>query len=139
VSKDSEEVSITALGDGRYLVTEGTRRHVAFAVPGPETWVHLDGRTFVISEGRDGSRRRASGESPNSLSAPMPATVLAVHAEVGQPVKRDDVLVVLEAMKMELPLRAPRDGIVTRIGCQVGEIVQPGVTLIEIEGESRHE
>jgi len=41
-------------------------------------------------------------------------------------------LVMLEAMKMELPIKAPRDGRVTAIHCRVGEIVQPGVPLLEI-------
>jgi biotin carboxyl carrier protein len=43
------------------------------------------------------------------------------------------VLVVLEAMKMELPLKAPRDGSVKSVRCAPGELVQPGAPLIEIE------
>ena len=39
----------------------------------------------------------------------------------------------LEAMKMELAVRAPRDGVVTAVHCRAGELVQPGVTLVEIE------
>ena len=51
----------------------------------------------------------------------------------GQPVKAGDVLVVLEAMKMELAVSAPHDAQVKAIGCRVGELVQPGVPLIELE------
>ena len=40
---------------------------------------------------------------------------------------------VLEAMKMELPIRAPRDGVVKSVGCRVGDLVQPGATLLELE------
>ena len=40
---------------------------------------------------------------------------------------------VLEAMKMELPVRSPRDGVVKVIGCAVGELVQPGTTLLQLE------
>ena len=36
-------------------------------------------------------------------------------------------------MKMELPVRSPRDGVVKAVGCQVGELVQPGATLLELE------
>jgi len=50
----------------------------------------------------------------------------------GQTVAKDSLLVMLEAMKMELPIRAPRDGRVTAIHCRAGEIVQPGVPLLEI-------
>jgi biotin carboxyl carrier protein len=62
----------------------------------------------------------------------MPATVLSVMAEVGQAVKAGDTVIMLEAMKMELPVRAPRDGIVSAVHCREGELVQPGVMLLEI-------
>jgi biotin carboxyl carrier protein len=41
--------------------------------------------------------------------------------------------VMLEAMKMELPIKAPRDGIVKAIACRPGELVQPAVPLLELE------
>ena len=62
----------------------------------------------------------------------MPATVVASRSAPGQTVAKDSLLVMLEAMKMELPIRAPRDGRVTAIHCRAGEIVQPGVPLLEI-------
>ena len=43
-----------------------------------------------------------------------------------------DTLVILEAMKMELPLRAPADGRVTAVHCQPGQLVQPDTSLIEL-------
>ena len=51
----------------------------------------------------------------------MPATVLAINVAPGQRVERNDVVMVLEAMKMELPVRSPRDGVVKVVGCQVGD------------------
>ena len=62
----------------------------------------------------------------------MPATVLSVLASVGQTVKPGDTLLMLEAMKMELPVRAPREGVVTAIHCREGELVQPGVMLVDV-------
>jgi biotin carboxyl carrier protein len=62
----------------------------------------------------------------------MPATVLSVVANVGQAVTAGETVLILEAMKMELPVRAPRDGVVSAIHCREGELVQPGVTLVEI-------
>ena len=49
--------------------------------------------------------------------------------------KRNDVVMVLEAMKMELPIRSPRDGVVKAIRCAAGELVQPGTTLLELEDD----
>ena len=68
-----------------------------------------------------------------ALASPMPATVAAITVAPGQDVRQGDVLVMLEAMKMELPVRAPRDGRVKTIRCRVGELVQPGVGLVELE------
>jgi biotin carboxyl carrier protein len=63
----------------------------------------------------------------------MPATVVMIKAEPGQQVAQGDVLLMLEAMKMELPIKAPRDGRITAINCRQGELVQPGVPLVELE------
>jgi biotin carboxyl carrier protein len=105
---------------------------VAFAVAGRDTWVFLDGRTYVVSD-PDDSPRRSRIDEQGALTAPMPATVLKVNVVAGQAVKRNDVVMVLEAMKMELPVRSPRDGVVKAIRCAAGELVQPGTTLLELE------
>jgi acetyl-CoA carboxylase biotin carboxylase subunit len=76
-------------------------------------------------------RRRAGG--PGDLSSPMPATVVKVLVEPGARVAKGDTLVMLEAMKMELPVKAPRDGVVRAVRCRQGELVQPGVDLVELE------
>jgi biotin carboxyl carrier protein len=62
----------------------------------------------------------------------MPATVLRVLAAPGKTVRRGETLILLEAMKMELPLRAPQDGTVTEVLCEEGQLVQPGTILVEI-------
>jgi biotin carboxyl carrier protein len=61
----------------------------------------------------------------------MPATVIRIDTAPGDRVSRGDILLVLEAMKMELPIRAPHDGVVGAFHCHVGELVQPGVTLVD--------
>ena len=62
----------------------------------------------------------------------MPATVLKVLVSAGAPVKKGDTLVILEAMKMELPLRAPADATVAAVHCREGELVQPDTVLVEL-------
>ncbi len=56
----------------------------------------------------------------------MPATVVKILVEPGAPVSKGDIVLMLEAMKMELPVRASRDGVVRAVLCKPGELVQPG-------------
>ena len=77
--------------------------------------------------------KKRKADEHTALAAPMPATVMTITVEPGQRVLKGDVLIVLEAMKMELPVRSPRDATVKRIACRPGELVQPGVPLLELE------
>jgi 3-methylcrotonyl-CoA carboxylase alpha subunit len=63
----------------------------------------------------------------------MPATVRRINVAAGAQVSKGDTLLVLEAMKMELPVRAPHDGVVTAVSCKEGDLVQAGVPLLELE------
>ena len=59
--------------------------------------------------------------------------MVSINAQPGQTVGEGETVIVLEAMKMELPIRAPRGGVVKAIHCAKGDLVQPGVNLLEIE------
>jgi 3-methylcrotonyl-CoA carboxylase alpha subunit len=61
----------------------------------------------------------------------MPATVIRVAVKPGAAVGKGDTLLVLEAMKMELPIRAPFDGVIKAVHCKAGDLVQPGVPLLD--------
>jgi glutaconyl-CoA/methylmalonyl-CoA decarboxylase subunit gamma len=63
------------------------------------------------------------------VNAPMPGKIVAVKASVGQAVKRGDVIVILEAMKMENEIVAPEDGTVASINVSVGEMVESNSLL----------
>jgi oxaloacetate decarboxylase (Na+ extruding) subunit alpha len=129
----SNPQTVTRIGNGAFRVerADGTQA-VAFGVAdGARTWVFLDGQTYVIESSP--TRRAAGGHDPSALTAPMPANVTQVHVVPGQQVHAGDVLITLEAMKMELPIRATTDGVVAAINCRVGEMVQPGGPLIEIK------
>ncbi len=74
--------------------------------------------------------------SDGTVAAPMPGTVLAVSVEVGRTVEEGDVLGVMEAMKMELSLKAPVAGTVTTVGAAVGDQVALGATLFVVSAGS---
>ena len=63
----------------------------------------------------------------------MPATVIKVRVKPGDAVKKGDIVVVLEAMKMELPVRAPDSGTVRTIRCREGELVDADAVLLELQ------
>ena len=131
-SEDKPAATVVALGDGRFQIDDGGTRRIGFAVVAGDTWVFLDGRVFVVPQSGTVVRRAGSDDAA-ALMAPMPATVVNIHVSEGQQVSRDTLLVSLEAMKMELPIKAPRAGQVMAVRCHIGELVQPGVPLMEID------
>lgn len=75
----------------------------------------------------------ASGaEGAVKVAAPMPGKILAIKANVGQAVKRGDVVMILEAMKMENEITAPEDGTIAGINVAVGDSVESGDTLASL-------
>jgi acetyl/propionyl-CoA carboxylase alpha subunit len=114
--------SVRASGAGAW---RGRRRRHPMDL-GERRWP--SSRWTTASRGRrDGSRLTRRDGSP------MPATVVKILVEAGQEVAEGATVLVLEAMKMELPIRAPRAGVVKSVDCTQGELVQPGVTLVELE------
>jgi biotin carboxyl carrier protein len=133
-----EETTVRVSESGEVAFEDGTTLGVdpksRVALVGSTAWVFIDGDVFEVEledAQRDRARRR-DRSSQGALAAPMPATVSKVLVTVGQEVAAGDTLLLLEAMKMELPIKAPHAGRVTALQCQVGELVQPGVALIEI-------
>jgi len=126
-------VAVEDLGRGEWRVAiDGIVHRLYAAGPSGAQWIWFDGVAYrpQVSDGDRPSRMRT--RDVGSLTAPMPATVRAIRVSAGDAVKRGDTLVVLEAMKMELPLKSPADGTVKAIACHVGELVQPGVPLVEL-------
>jgi 3-methylcrotonyl-CoA carboxylase alpha subunit len=124
---------VTMQGDDSYLVTGGRDGVPVVAVSsGEAVWVGVDGYVVEIKAHPASGRSHARARDHDVLGAPMPATVVRIAVEPGEAVRAGDVLVALEAMKMELPIRAPRDGVVTAVHCRQGDLVQPGTALIEI-------
>ena len=119
------------------------------AGPANDRWVFWKGQVFrgdfsqpPAQAGGTAATNRPGGHdtfdnvsrarSALSLMAPMPARVSRILVQPGANVKKGDTLIVLEAMKMELPLRAPADAAVTAIHCREGELVQADAVLLDL-------
>jgi biotin carboxyl carrier protein len=130
---------VTRIADGVYRVEHETGVTTVYVAGSADrVWAFWNGRVYQAPltsapERRKGRSTSASGDVLQPLTAPMPATILKVLAHPGMAVTKGDTLVVLEAMKMELPIRAPADGTVVAIHCREGELVQPDALLIEVK------
>ncbi len=67
-----------------------------------------------------------------NLRAPMPGMVISIHVQEGQAVKKGDVLILLESMKMQNELKSPKDGVVTHLRIQAGERVEQKQVLLSV-------
>lgn len=103
-----------------------------------QLWVHFEGRTFVYENpaqkkfGKKGAGNVSSGE----LMSPMPGKVTKLLKKTGDKVAAGDVVVVMEAMKMEYTLKAAVSGEVTNVACKVGDQVALGKLLVQIKEEA---
>jgi acetyl-CoA/propionyl-CoA carboxylase biotin carboxyl carrier protein len=96
----------------------------------------VSGAGVFGSGGARGSRRGRGRSAPtgsgNTLVSPMQGTIVKIVASEGQRVSAGDVIVVLEAMKMEQPLTANQDGTVTGLAVEVGQTVTAGAAICEL-------
>jgi biotin carboxyl carrier protein len=132
--------AVTRIGTGVYRVEQDEKQVLVFvAGTDGDLWtfcngeVYHDKRSATLPGSPDRRPAKAGRDDQRyELTAPMPATVVKVLVAPGQQVRHGDTLVVLEAMKMELPIRAPADAVVQAINCREGELVQPDRTLVEL-------
>jgi biotin carboxyl carrier protein len=100
-----------------------------------QLWVHFEGRTFIYESpaqkkfGRSGAGKAKSG----NLIAPMPGKITKLLKKSGDQVQSGEVVLVMEAMKMEYTLKADIGGKIQKINCQVGDQVALGKLLAQIQ------
>ncbi len=125
--------SIAPRDGGFDLTLDGVKSQVAAVIDGHELYLRTrNGRLdlhWVDPFG--GETEEQTGE--DKIAAPLPGTVVAVLAEEGAKLEKGAAILTLEVMKMEQTLRAPFAGILKSIKCKVGDIVQEGVELAEVE------
>lgn len=123
---------VEGVGPGTFVLKDGARRLTFHCVRDEDT-IHLwwEGVAYRLCEEGEGGRA-AQRHVQGGLEATMPGRVIAVKVVPGQAVARGEELVVVESMKMETALRAPRDGVVRSVQATVGEMVGPGRVLVEL-------
>lgn len=115
------------------ILDSGIRIHAAVST------ANREGESMIIASGREvigsatGKKLKKVGAHAGSLVSPMPGKIFKIVREVGSVVKKGDVILILEAMKMEHSIRSDKDGTVKKISYHVGELVQGGVNLAEVD------
>lgn len=121
------------------LLLDGSS-YEAYVYPSDKTWqVLLHGRLYpaLVEDERERRLRAAAGSQVQEsgefhLKAPMPGLVVAIPVEEGQPVKKGEVLIILESMKMQNELKSPRDGVAARLRVQPGDSVNHHQTMLSV-------
>jgi biotin carboxyl carrier protein len=140
VTLDGRVRDVDFLETGRHFVSlliDGRSHEVALQGNGSGFEVALPGESFEVQLQAAGSgngtptRRAPSG--PTRVAAPMPGKIVRVLVALGQEVSAGQGLVVMEAMKMENELRAPRGGRVRELGVTEGQAVETGALLALLE------
>jgi pyruvate carboxylase subunit B len=123
----------SAGGDGAYTVTVDGKKF-AVEVKGDKAVVNGKDYSINVADGVEASASGASHETADStvVKAQMPGKIMKLSAEIGDHVNTGDVLLIMEAMKMEVEIKSPVTGTVSSIGVKVGEQVASGQELASI-------
>ncbi len=100
---------------------------------GQERWIICENKEYYLEVVEDNATAAADSEKTGHLNAPMPGVVIAVHVKNGDKVRKDDCLMLMEAMKMEHSIYAPEDGVVREVFYSVGDLVEEGAELLVME------
>lgn len=141
------EIDARETGEGICRTETGRLFPFAWAWAGPpggsgELHLWLDGNLYVFrqvdSSAAPGRRRSSASatETSGDILAPMPGAVLDVLVGEGDLVERNQTVAVMESMKMELLITAPRDGVVSRVSVRPGQQVERGMRLLELAPEA---
>jgi len=117
------------------LNVDGKRMQVWAQVLGTELWLHFNGKTFVEDLAESSRRRSKSGATGGAtdIVAPMPGKILSVKVSAGQNLKKGDLILVMEAMKMEYSLKAPSDCSVKEVLCKDNDQVNLKQKLVDLD------
>ena len=139
IDGDTFPVDLQAIDEVTYSLLMSNRSYEALVdTVGDELAVLLGGRMYTAQVLDERARRlsRVDGSSVSSgeltLKSPMPGLIVAVPVAEGQAVKRGQTVLVLESMKMENELKAPRDGTVSSIKVKVRQSVEQHQPLVVI-------
>ena len=136
IGDKTADIELLQAKDGKLdLLIDGKRVTAYVSSDNAKRWVTVNGQTFVLTKPATGVRRGGHGNqhAAGELTAPMPGQVRTVNVVEGDTVTKGQTLLVIEAMKMEIRIQAPRDGKVVKLFVEQGQTVEREQILIEID------
>lgn len=130
------DVDLRTAADGRAWLTLGEQHvEVVIATHGDEVFVHLHGESYALRYRHPLERlaAQAGGSANDQIRAPMPGSIISVAVEAGAGVTKGQTLLVMESMKMETTLVAPRDGVVAELRFDRGQTFERDAILLTLE------
>ena len=136
---DGEHLSLSSLSKGPESLSfelGGQKHELHYAREGADIWLHFASQNYHLQRvAQAGGSRIGIGAGDGQMRSPMPGQVKQLFVLEGAEVERNEVLLVLEAMKMEMRLSAPTAGRVAQLNVAEGESVEKDQLLVEIEAE----
>lgn len=111
------------------------------AVDGDHVWVHLDGQAHLLvwQDAITHFEEEADDGADDVARAPMPGSVIQVAVAPGESVAAGETMMVIESMKLETAIRAPRDGVVAAVHLAIGQTFDRDAALVTLEGVTPEE
>ena len=128
LTRDGRRFEAEFRTDGGWIEVRGPGGAIrcAVSVSAKQIWVSLGGTTYVLERAHREAARHEGSDAEDEIRAPMTGRVVRVAAAPGAAVREGDLLLTIEAMKMEFKLAAPEDGTVAEIRCAEGDRVELG-------------
>ena len=123
------EIHIDRDASGGWIEIDGKTQRFYVYRKHDEVEVWIGGRTYRLSRMQKGQESDGSGE----IRALMPGKISRIDVSAGERVAEKQPLVIMESMKMETTLTAPRAGTVSAVKCQVGQVVEMGDLLVVVD------
>ena len=127
------------MSEKRKVIVDGNEFEVDLEIDGNKWKATVEGRTFEIEVPDSGpvvKKKRTSGnkkKKSGTVSANIPGKIVTIEVKSGELVEEGQVILILEAMKMQNEIQAPISGTVTSISCEEGQSIEANVPLVIIE------
>ncbi|MDR0477871.1 MAG: hypothetical protein LBH14_08065 [Desulfobulbaceae bacterium] len=121
--------------DFSILTVLGKRQAVMLAVHGDDVHIHMGGETYLLKYRNplDRLAAKSRGAADDFIRAPMPGSIVSLNIAIGEAVSAGQTLLIMESMKMESTILAPRDGVVATVNFEKGQTFDRNAVLLTLE------